>query len=70
MYPSEMKNRAIVAAATAAQEGFTATAEALLRLAEACAKEARDIDVARHPKVSPAHDGARENESLLLDIVG
>lgn len=44
MHPSELKNRAIVAAAKAEMEGFTATAEAFLFLAKACASEARDLE--------------------------
>jgi hypothetical protein len=45
MHPSEMKNCALVAAARAAKDGFTATAEALTLIASACASEARDLDI-------------------------
>jgi len=44
MHPSELKNRAIVAAAKAEMDGFTATAEAFILLAKAFASEARDLD--------------------------
>jgi hypothetical protein len=44
MHPSEMKNQALVAAARAQREGFTATAEAMLLLAQACVNEARELE--------------------------
>jgi hypothetical protein len=44
MHPSELKNRALVAAARAELDGFTATAEALMLLASACASEARHLE--------------------------
>ena len=44
MHPSELKNRALVAAARAEMDGFTATAEALMLLASACASEARELE--------------------------
>jgi hypothetical protein len=43
MHPSEMKNSALVAAAKAKEDGFIATAEAFLFLAEVCAGEARQL---------------------------
>jgi hypothetical protein len=43
MHPSEMKNSALVAAAKARQDGFLATAAALLAIAEVCAEEARQL---------------------------
>ena len=43
MHPSELKNHALVAAAVAEREGFTATAEAFKLMAIACATEARDL---------------------------
>jgi hypothetical protein len=43
MHPSELKNRALVAAARAEMDGFTATAEALMLLASACASEAQEL---------------------------
>lgn len=43
MHPSELKNQALVAAAMAEREGFTATADALKLLATACAAEAREL---------------------------
>lgn len=69
MHPNEMKNRALVAAVAADWEGFTATAEALLRLAVACATEAKDIDTGRHKQGSPGQEGARQDECLLIDTV-
>lgn len=44
MRPSEMKNSALVAAAKAERDGFLATAEALLLLAQDCAWEARELE--------------------------
>lgn len=44
MHPSELKNRALVAAARAEMDGFSATAEALTLLASACASEARHFE--------------------------
>lgn len=41
MHPSELKNQALVAAAMAQRDGFSATAEAFRFLAIACAEEAR-----------------------------
>ena len=43
MHPSELKNQALVAAAIAEREGFTATADAFKLLAAACATEAHDL---------------------------
>ncbi len=43
MHPSELKNQALVAAAAAEREGFTATAEAFKLLATACGTEAREL---------------------------
>ncbi len=43
MHPSELKNRALVAAVRAEMDGFTATAEALMLLASACASEAQEL---------------------------
>jgi hypothetical protein len=42
MHPSELKNRALVAANAALIDGFSATAQALLNIAIACAEEARN----------------------------
>ncbi len=43
MHPSELKNQALVAAAMAERNGFSATAEAFKHLAMACAEEAREL---------------------------
>lgn len=43
MDPSELKNWALVVAAQAERDGFTATAEAMILLATTCAKEARSL---------------------------
>jgi hypothetical protein len=43
MHPSELKNQALVAAAQARLDGFSATAEAFLLLANACAVEAQNL---------------------------
>jgi hypothetical protein len=53
MHPSELKNQALVAAAMAERNGFTATAEALMTLAAACAAEARALSQ------SPAEESRR-----------
>lgn len=39
MHPSKMKNLALVAAASAKQDGFTATSEAWIQIAKGCALE-------------------------------
>ena len=46
MHPSELKNQALVAAAMAQRDGFSAAAEAFRLMAAACAKEAHDLLVA------------------------
>lgn len=43
MHPNELKNQALVASSLARLEGFTATADALLELAGACAMEAKEL---------------------------
>lgn len=43
MHPSELKNQALVAAAMAERDGFTATAGAFKLMAAACATEAREL---------------------------
>lgn len=60
MHPSELKNQALVAAALAKHEGFTATAEALVLLAKACAAEARYL---RSPPIGST--GQRKPETAL-----
>jgi hypothetical protein len=62
MHPSEMKNCALVAAARAAKDGFTATAEALLLLAEACAAEARQLGI------PPPRDFRPSNTSTTYEV--
>lgn len=59
MHPSEMKNFALTAAAKAQQDGFAATAEALLLLAEACALEALELEDALLAK-----DGRSKNYAI------
>ena len=44
MHPSELKNRALVAAAIAQASGFHATGEAFLLLAHDCLDEATELD--------------------------
>jgi hypothetical protein len=43
MHPSELKNLALISAAMAQRDGFSATAEAFRLLAIACAEEAREL---------------------------
>lgn len=43
MHPSELKNQALVAAAIAERDGFTATAEAFRLMAIACAMDAGEL---------------------------
>ena len=43
MHPSELKNLALVAASRADRDGFSATAEAWLQIANACALEANAL---------------------------
>ncbi len=45
MLPSELKDRALVAAAVAQASGFHATAEAFLRLAHDSFSEATELDM-------------------------
>jgi hypothetical protein len=44
MHPGELKSYALAAAAKADREGFTATAEAMMFLAQVCAGEARELE--------------------------
>lgn len=44
MYPNEMKNSALAAAAKAQQDGFVETAKAFLLLAGVCAGDARELE--------------------------
>ena len=60
MHPSELKNKALVAAAQARLDGFGATAESFLLLAAACAAEARDLQ----PSSSPATERRAPTASL------
>ena len=50
MHPRDLQNQALVAAANAQREGFTATAEAFKLMAIICAEEAREL------VLSPAFD--------------
>lgn len=43
MHPGELKSYALAAAAKADRDGFTATASAMMFLAQVCANEARDL---------------------------
>jgi hypothetical protein len=66
MRPSELKNQALVAAAVAEREGFTATAEAFKPLAAACATEARDLLLsASSTLTSSANCSSRERFRLF-----
>jgi hypothetical protein len=55
MHASKMKNQALVAAAQAQREGFTATAEAMVLLAQACVNEARELETVEHSVMSQRH---------------
>lgn len=69
MHPNELKNQALVAAAQAQLDGFTATAEAFLLLANACAIEAQDIQ----PNLSKTTERNVRNATLdrvrLLEVI-
>lgn len=43
MHPNEIKNRALLAAAFAEMDGFSATAKALRQFADACSVEAGSV---------------------------
>jgi hypothetical protein len=68
MHPSEMKNCALVAAARAERDGFTATAEALKLLASACALEARELE--NQPEASTGNDrtGSTLGRVVCLEV--
>jgi hypothetical protein len=69
MHPSEMKNQALVAAAQAQRDGFTATAEALLLLAQACVSEARDLET-EEPKATPRGQlNATHERVRIFDVI-
>lgn len=53
MHPRDLQNQALVAAANAQREGFTATAEAFKLMAIICGEEAREL------LLSPAFDLGR-----------
>jgi hypothetical protein len=51
MHPSELKNLALISAAMAQRDGFSATAEAFKLLAFACAEEARQLQASPGTKM-------------------
>jgi hypothetical protein len=66
MHPSELKNQALVAAAVAEREGFTATAEAFKLLATACATEAGDLFSSASGSLTPgAYRSVQESFHLF-----
>jgi hypothetical protein len=72
MHPSELKNRALVAANAAELSGFTFTARALLAIAKSCAEEvAVNVlqDAAADPRWSarrPGNSGVAQSEGALV----
>jgi hypothetical protein len=69
MHPSKMKSRALSAAAKAEDDGFTATADALRLLAEACAVEAREDVSATLSVGSEGRRDARQGRAARVEIV-
>jgi hypothetical protein len=71
MHPSELKNRALVAANAAELSGFTFTAKALLAIAKSCAEDAAgDVlqdaaENARWPARRSASTGIVQTEDAL-----
>jgi hypothetical protein len=62
MHPSELKNRALVAANAAELSGFTFTAQALLAIAKSCAEEAAENVL--HDAAANARWPARRSTSM------
>jgi hypothetical protein len=69
MHPTELKNRALVAAAVAAKEGFTATAEALMQIASACASESLDTEYLPEPSPNNRRTGSTLGRVTRLEVV-
>lgn len=69
MHPSEMKNQALVAAAQAQREGFTATAEAMLLLAQACVNEARALEAAEPKAMTQVQSDATHQKERIFDVI-
>lgn len=69
MHPSEMKNQALVAAAQAQREGFTATAEAMLLLAQACVNEARELETEEPKALTQGQSDAAYERSHIFDLI-
>lgn len=69
MHPSEMKNQALVAAAQAQREGFTATAEAMLLLAQACVIEARALEAEEPKAMTQVQSDATHQKERIFDVI-
>lgn len=69
MHPSEMKNQALVAAVQAQREGFTATAEAMLLLAQACVNEARELEAEEPKAFTQGQSDAAYARSRIFDLI-
>lgn len=64
-HPSELKDQALIAAAQAQREGFTATAEAMLLLAQACVNEARELETEGPNALTQALSDATQQRVLI-----
>lgn len=69
MHPYEMKNQALVAAAQAQREGFTASAEAILLLAQACVNEAQELETEEPKAITRGQPDATHERKCIFDLI-
>jgi hypothetical protein len=69
MHPSELKNQALVAAALAERDGFSATAEAFKLLATACAAEARDLLTSATSTLNSSASRSTQDRFRLFEVL-
>lgn len=69
MHPSELKIQALVAAAVAEREGFTATAEAFKLLATACAAEALDLLLSASSNLTPSANFPSQHKIRPFEVI-
>jgi hypothetical protein len=69
MHPTELKNRALVAAAVAEKDGYTATGAALIQIARACASESLDIEYLPEPSPNNWRKGSMLGRVIRLEDI-
>ena len=69
MHPSEMKNRAIIAAAEAKRDGFTGTTAALLLLAQTYVSEAKELETLYSDAYRPTPHCSTATRFHILNVI-